>query len=188
MRTVVATLKSISAYSQSRYYANGFPREEKEAHDAYERRTWRYRCHTNDEGFVVIPPMQFKNALSATAKFLSLKIPGKGNATWTKHFESGIMCLEALVLPIRLDDVQGEWLFVLSDGIRGSGKRVEKCFPLIKEWRGDVTFYIIDEIISLPVFKKHLQECGSLVGLGRFRPRNNGYYGRFSVEDVVQVS
>ena len=52
---------------------------------------WRERLHVNSDGYVFIPPMAFKNCISEIAKYRSDKIPGKRNATYTKHFESGVL-------------------------------------------------------------------------------------------------
>lgn len=182
MKTAIATLRSISPYSQSRHY--DVPKLNKELPKDYEARTWRERLHTNGEGNVYIPPMSFKNCLSEAAKYLGIQIPGKGKSTYTKHFEAGVLVMEPLVLPLKRDDVAGEWLFVPSDGIRGSGKRVDKCFPTIQEWGGEVTFFVLDETITEDVFLNHLTQAGQFIGIGRFRPRNNGFYGRFAVESV----
>lgn len=182
MKTAVAQLVSNSPYSQSRHYTT--EKKSKELPRDYEERTWRDRCHVNDKGHVFIPPMAFKNCLSEAAKFLSVQIPGKGASTYTKHFEAGILVMEPLVLPILKKDVQGEWLFVPSDGKRGGGKRVDKCFPIIHQWEGAVTFHVLDSIITEDVFEQHLQEAGNFIGIGRFRPRNNGYYGRFIVKKI----
>ena len=181
MRTVTARLESISPYSQSRHYASDAPKKDKELHRDYEARTWMHRCHTTEDGSIFIPPMAFKNCVAEAAKFLSVQVPGKGKATWTKHFEAGILVTDGITLPLKRDEVQGEWLFVPSDGKRGGGSRVEKCFPLIPKWSGDVKFYIVDEAITREAFEYHLKEAGNLIGIGRFRPRNNGFYGRFQV-------
>jgi len=179
MHIASARLKSVSPYSQSRYHA--IPRDPKETDGDHERRTWRERCHSTDDGRIFIPPMAFKNCLSEAAKFLGKQIPGKGKSTYTKHFEAGVLVLEPLVLPLRKEEVEGEWLHVPSDGVRGSGKRVMKCFPLIRQWEGEVTFHILDNLITEDVFLEHLEEAGKFIGIGRFRPRNNGFYGRFEV-------
>jgi hypothetical protein len=184
MKTAIAHLKSISPYSQSKHYVSP-ARDEKESHADYEKRTWRERTHVTKDGFIFIPPMAFKNCLSEAAKYLSEKIPGKGKATWTKHFEAGVLVLEALVLPIKKEDIEGEWLFVPSDGRRGGSSRVDKCFPRIDEWEGDVTFTIFDDTITKDAFAHHLDQAGKFIGLGYFRPRNNGYWGRFSVESIT---
>ncbi|MHA2064660.1 MAG: hypothetical protein ACXABY_09830 [Candidatus Thorarchaeota archaeon] len=182
MIIATAKLKSVSPYSQSRYHNT--PKLDKENPVDYENRTWRNRLHTDNDGKVIIPPMTFKNTLANAAKFLSKQIPGKGKSTYTKHFEAGILVVEPLNLGIHKKDVEFEWLFVPSDGKRGSGTRVEKCFPLIREWEGEVQFLVLDDTITEDVFKETLIEAGRLIGIGRFRPRNNGFYGRFSVESI----
>ena len=185
MKTYIATLESVSPYSQSRHYdESDAPFLEKESKPDYEMRTWRERLHVNGDGQVFIPPMAFKNALAECAKFLGIQIPGKGKSNYTKHFEAGLLIMDPVVLPITKDDVQGEWLFVPSDGRRGGGKRVNKCFPLIRYWRGTLPIHVLDETITQPVLIKHLEEAGKFIGIGRFRPRNNGFYGRFKLLDL----
>lgn len=183
MKTATVRLESVSPYSQSRYH--GEEKLNKETSVDYERRTWRSRLHVNDGGHVFIPPMAFKNCLAEAAKFMSRQIPGKGKSTYTKHFEAGLLVTDPVDLGIKAADVQGEWLFVPSDGVRGSGKRVEKCFPVIHEWSGDVTFHVLDDTITEDIFNQHLSEAGNFIGIGRFRPRNNGFYGRFAVRAVT---
>lgn len=185
MKTATVQLRSVSPYSQSKHYTT--EKLPKELPKDYEARTWRDRLHTTDSGEVFIPPMSFKNCLSEAAKFLGIQIPGKGKSTYTKHFEAGVLVTDALMLGINAADVKGEWLFVPSDGVRGSGKRVDKCFPVIHEWAGEVTFHILDETITEDVFVNVLKQAGAFIGIGRFRPRNNGFYGRFSVESVKWV-
>jgi hypothetical protein len=182
MHTARTKLESVSPYSQSRKYNT--PKTNKENPKDFEERTWRDRMHVNDAGNVFIPPMAFKNCLAECAKYLSIQIPGKGKATYTKHFEAGVLVVEGLELPVKKEDVPGEWLFLPADGKRGSGKRVDKCYPLIQKWSGVVTWHILDDTITADVFKQILEQAGSFIGIGRFRPRNNGFYGRFKVLEV----
>lgn len=184
MKTAIARLESMtgSPYSQSKYIQ--VPKQPKETPDAYEQRTWRERVHTLEDGRIYIPPMAFKNCISSVAKYLGKQIPGKGKSTYTKHFEAGILVLDPVILPVKKEDVPGEWLHVPSDGRRGGPKRVLKCFPRIDKWAGDVTFLVLDETITEEVFDEHLREAGNFIGIGRFRPINNGFYGRFSVKSL----
>lgn len=183
MKTAVCELESISPYSQSKFYET--EKLPKERADDYEARTWRDRLHVNQDGYVYIPPMAFKNCLSACAKYLSVPIPGKGKSLFTKHIEAGVLVTDSLILPEKKDDVAGEWYFVPSDGRRGGGKRVKKCFPVIPHWKGTVSFFILDETVTEDVFRLHLEESGRFIGIGRFRPQNNGFYGRFQVNEIV---
>lgn len=182
---IIATveLESIAPYSQSKNYTYP-PKGDKELPKDYEERTWRERLHVNADGYVFMPPMAFKNCIAGIAKFLSVQVPGKGKATYTKNFEAGILVTEGPVLPLKKEDVEGEWLFLPSDGKRGSGTRVWKCYPMIPKWKVSVVFYIVDELITKEVFTYHLEQAGQLIGLGRFRPRQNGFYGRFKVNSV----
>ena len=188
MHRVTFTLIGNSPYSQSRSLQT--PKMERETSNDHELRVWRERCHVNEDGNVVIPPMSIKNCLSEAAKFLSMKIPGGGKATYTKHFEAGLLCMEpALVLvnekPVPLKAVKGELLFVPSDGKRGGSKRVNKMFPVIPiGWKADIEVMVLDEMITRDVLKLHLTRAGQFIGLGRFRPRNNGFYGRFVPENI----
>lgn len=182
MRTAIATLKSVSPYNQSR--AHETPKLDREGPDAYEERTWRERTHTDEKGRIVIPPMSFKWALDAAAKMLGMKIPGKRNATFTKFFFSGVLCIEGATLPITKDQVDVTRIHANADGVRGSGKRVWKKMPTIKEWTADVTFHVLASEITNDVFEETLRQAGAFVGIGQFRPQNGGYCGRFEVAKV----
>ena len=182
MKKALAHLKSVSPYQQGKFIATKKTRDE--THSEFEANHWRERMHVDEKGFVFIPPMSFKNCLSEAAKYKSIQIPGKGKSTYTKHFEAGILCVEPVVLPVKASDVVGKWLHVPSDGKRGGTTRVEKCFPVIPSWEGIVEFLVFDEIIDETVFELHLKDAGQFIGIGSFRPRNNGYYGRFSVEGI----
>ena len=182
MKKVIATLKSCSPYGQSRGYVE--PKLDKESSADYEKRTWRLRMHTDKDGNVYIPLMAFKNCLAEAAKYLGIQIPGKGKSTYTKHFEAGIMVGDHVPLAVKSGDVEGQWLFVPADGKRGGDKRVWKCFPVFQSWEASVTFYVLDETITEDVFKQHLTEAGKFIGIGFFRPRRNGFFGRFEVVDI----
>jgi hypothetical protein len=194
MRTVTVLLRGTSPMSQSRMHDE--PRLEKESHDAYERRTWREKLHYDQAGQVFVPPMALKMALSEAAKMTGRQIPGRGKSTFTKHFEAGVLCMQPTPLalpnggrklePVRKDEVEGEWINANADGVRGSGKRVKRCFPRIPEnWVGEAEFVILDDTVTQPVFEEHLREAGSFIGIGRFRPRQGGFYGRFAVDKVT---
>jgi hypothetical protein len=151
-------LESVSPYSQGRHYdvpklGRSSGAETETARD-YEERTWRERAHVDGEGRLFIPPMAFKNCLAEIAKYLSVQIPGKGKATYTKHFLSGILVMENLALGIKPDDVASTPVYCNADGVRGSGKRVMRYFPTIHDWSGDVQFHVIDDVIKPDVFEK----------------------------------
>lgn len=193
MKTLNVKLRGVSPYSQSRHYLREL--EQGESQDDNYRRTWRNHLHADKDGMVFIPANSLKNCLSEAAKFMSISIPGKGKATYTKNFEAGVMVAQSASLGIHKDDVQMEALFLPSDGRRGGPKRVMKYYPVIPEWEAEAEFIIVDETVlqssqkdkSRTVFHDVLEGAGQFIGIGRFRPRNNGYYGRFEVVSVKEV-
>ncbi|HUS96051.1 MAG TPA: hypothetical protein VMX97_04850 [Hyphomicrobiaceae bacterium] len=182
MKTATVRLSSVSPYSQSR--AHETAKLDRETADLYDKRTWREHCHVTSDGNIFIPPMAFKMGLDKAATMLGRQIPGKGKATYTKFFLSGVLCSEPVVLDIKKADVVGERIYCNADGKRGSGKRVWRIFPTIPEWQAVVTYHVLANEITTEVFEDHLKQAGSFVGVGRFRPENGGYYGRFKVESV----
>ena len=185
MLKITATLKSVAPISFSGPISS--KKETGESHDAFEERTWRERLHVDEKDNVFLPPNFIKNMLAGCAKYLSETVPGKGKSTYTKHFEAGILVTEPMMMGIKGKDVQGERLFVPSDGRRGGTTRVWKTFPIIPTWSVVTAIYALDPIlIDKPEkVREYLEYAGKFIGLGRFRPRNNGFYGRFEVTDFT---
>lgn len=182
----VCKLRSTGPYSQSKHFEPD--KQPNETDHDHELRRWRDRMHVDKDGYVYIPPTCFTKSIAEAAKYLSLKIGGRGNATYTKHFEAGVRVVEPLRLKIKAKDVTAESCFVPSNGQRGGSSRVTKFFPLIPEWAGTVTYIISDPIITQEVFCKVLAASGTLIGVGRFRMIQLGYYGSFEAEEVKWIS
>jgi hypothetical protein len=159
---------------------------EGETHDGHEKRTWRERMHVSAGGELFIPPMALKNCLAETAKYANEKIPGKGHATYTKKFVSGILVPDPMMLGVQADTVKGQPQFVPADGVRGGGKRVWKTFPVIPTWKTIATIVIIDPVCR-DKLEAYLVLAGQVIGLLWFRPACNGVYGRFVVSDYRET-
>lgn len=182
MKKAIVKLTSNTPMAQGKYHST--PALERELAKDYEARTWREKLHYDENGMVYISPMAIKNCLSEAAKFMSIQVPGRGKATFTKHIEAGILIPGRVMLGIKKDDVMPLWLFVPADGVRGSGKRVEKAFPTMQKWSGTAEVYVTDEIITRDIFERHLDAAGKFIGLGSLRIRNNGIFGGFTAEVV----
>lgn len=196
MKTAIYTLTSQGPYSQSRLH--GTPKKDKEQPDKYEHRTWMEKAHFNDSGEMYIPPMAFKQAIDETGKRLG-KIPGQGNNTYSKHFRGGVLIQDPVMLGVYREDFEADakqlegnpmiqattysWGgYCNSDGKRGSGTRVFRRFPEVKEWQGELKIYIFDDILTETEITTAITEAGKFIGIGRFRADNGGFYGRFDVD------
>lgn len=186
-RTAICHLKSLSPYSQSAFAdIDAEKKPDKMPHDEWEKLTWRNRCHATPDGNVFVPPMALKRSLDSAASMLRIKIPGKGTSEYGKHFRAGVLVLGGLVLPERKETVPGEWFYMNADGKRGGNKRVWRCYPVIREWSGTVEYTVLNDAITQEIFEKHLNEAGSFIGVGRFRPEMGGYYGRYALSGPIE--
>lgn len=181
MKTCIVQLESTSPYSPSR--AHEAPRANaKEAHDDYDERTWREHAHYDPKTRrVYIPATAFKQALQSASKYVGARIKGKGMKTWAEKFRSGIIVENNLTLRQSIDEIPSERVHCHANGVRGSGKRVYRRFPVVPEWSGEVTFIILDDEITEEVFVSTLKQAGVFIGMGRWRAENGGQNGRFSV-------
>ena len=161
-------------------------KETGENYDAFEKRTWRERMHVNDKGLVIIPCNALKRTLENVAQYLSESVPGKGKATYTKHFKAGIMVIQDILLepPMKAKDVEGVWMNVPSDGKRGGSKRVDRCFPVIMQWSGLAEIILQDPLLidNPDKVEEYLSHAGKFIGLMSMTPRSGGSFGRYSVK------
>ena len=191
MYKATTKIQFLTPYCQSRYHQE--PKLNKELSDDYEKRTWRSRLHLYSEdshfgidkdlmGTVFIPGMAFANCVKEAAKFLGTQIPGKGKSTWTKHFEAGVSVVDDVPTGLHPSKAIEKPMFVPSNGVKGAGTRVMKSYPILTPPLSvDVSFQISDDMITPEVFVHHLQQAGQLIGVGSFRVRNSGVFGKFHV-------
>lgn len=177
------TIRGISPLSQSRQHDD--PRLDGESHDDYDRRTWRSKLNVDPKsGLVVIPAHGMHQAIIAAAKYSGKQIPGQGKKTWTAKFTTGIALFDDVSVGVRPEDVQQITISANSDGVRGSGKRVPRRFPMIYTWEASFDVTILDPIITRDVFTEMLSLAGMFIGVGRFRPEKGGQNGRWAVDTV----
>lgn len=195
MITVQAKIKGLAPIQYSTALKS--PKQSGEADSTYEERTWKERAHINTEGHLFIPPIAIKKSLETAARFRSETIPGKKNNTWTKHFSSGTMCVEPLVLtvngkPLTEANIEKLTLFVPSDGKKGGGRRVYKHFPMVRTWETVANIVLIDPLLvdkrGVDKVEEYLRHAGQLIGLLAFRPENGGYFGRYEVAGFKAVA
>lgn len=182
LKIFTVKVRGLAPYSGSR--AHESPKLPRETPDVYEVRTWRQKMHVTAENEVFIPPMALKQALDTASKMLGRQIPGKGKATYSKFFASGVLVMDPVLLGVHIHDVGNDRIHANADGVRGSGKRVWRIFPKVDDWTATVKFHVLANEIVEDVFLEHLRQAGGFVGVGRFRPQNGGFYGRFAVDDV----
>lgn len=180
----IVTITGTSPLSQSRQHDE--PKLEAESHADYDARTWRHKLNLSHRtGTVIIPAHGMHQAIIAAAKYTGEQIPGQGKKTWTAKFTTGIAFNSEIDTGVRPEDVAQVGISANADGVRGSGKRVMRRFPMLYEWSATFEVFILDPIITEAVFKKMLATAGIFIGVGRFRPEKGGSNGRWRIEKIV---
>lgn len=190
MKTYKAVLESESPLIFSRMLSQVDPltaKQSRETHEDYDLRIFREKAWADGTGQVIIPRVFFKRALEEAAQFLGLQIPGKGKSTYTKHFKAGVQVISNLPVGLQREELTHIVINCHADGKRGSGKRVVRSFPQVNEWRGEVAFFVIDEMVTKEVLRRHLEVAGTMIGIGSFRPLQGNDSGRFRLISLEEV-
>lgn len=191
MKTYEATIESVSPLIFSRMlspHAGEGAKKERETHEDYDLRIWPVKAWADNKGALFIPRVFFKRSMEEAAQFLGLQIPGKGKSTYTKHFLAGVQVASDLSLPMTRDDLDCVPINCHADGKRGSGKRVVRHFPQVREWNGVLTILVVDELITKDVLQRHLDTAGTMIGIGSFRPRSGNSSGMFHLKELREVA
>lgn len=166
-------------------------RQDDETEDQKDIRTWRQRAHVDSEGFLCVPSAAVKQSLCAAAKWLGDKFANDKKKTYTKRFQSGILCMASTFRVSRggkdltIDDVEEYPLFVPSNGQRGYSKRVWRRYPrVMPRWRVDGMLLVTDPMIDEEVFRRNLSCAGLHDGLGSMRIGTGGPNGMFEIGEL----
>jgi len=182
----IATLEARSEVLVRKYHEE--PKATGEKPGAYEERTWREGLHFDENDNVVLPTIWFIKSLAEAAKMLSEQVPGKGKATYTKHFTRGIIVASPdIVLPFKKDDLPGKRIYVPADGRAGGSTRVFRHFGCIQYWTGIIEYEVFDPVITHDVFLRTLHAAGAFIGIGAMRRQSGNMNGVYCVKDCKFV-
>lgn len=197
MRIATITVTGLTPYSQSQAFQT--EKRANETHDDFDKRAWPEHMHVNVDGQVFVPAVAIMQGMAAAASYLSAGTGGemkkKGSATWAKNFNCGLSVGTGPILSVTSPKVKKpavattdaavpERVYCNADGKRGSGKRVWRTFPVFYDWKTTFEIHILDDSIPEDIFDQVLKAFGLFIGIGRYRPQNGGYLGRFTIEKV----
>ena len=184
----IATLTISGTVPMTHSHQHDEPKLDGENANDYDIRTWRKKLNVEEgdgEASIIIPAHGFHQCISAAAKYSKRQIPGQGKATWTAKFTAGITVPNAPWLGIDPESVRSITISANADGVRGSGKRVPRRFPVIPAgWSTTFEIWLFDPIITENIFQEMAELAGLFLGLGQFRPEKGGTNGRFKIENL----
>lgn len=182
MRTATIEIVGLTPYSQSRALTS--EKERSETYDDFDRRTWPEHMHVDADSKTFIPAVALLQGIAAAASYLAKggELKKKGNSTWAQNFLCGVAVARGPEL--QSGPARPERIFCNADGKRGSGTRVWRTFPVFDQWGATVLVHVLDDTIPDEVFDRVVKAFGLFIGIGRYRPQNGGYLGRFTVKSL----
>lgn len=140
-----------------------------------------YACYRNPEGRCFIPAEQLRMAFVNGGTFLKSKVGVR-----TKSMKSIIAAMfmvqpDEVIIP-DYDTIDKR--SAVNKNIKG---RIIKVRPKWTKWEAEFSLQIGENTITKETIAELITTTGNYVGIGSYRPTNNGYFGRFELINLEKI-
>lgn len=189
MKSYKVRIKGSSPYMQHRMDDQKLEQWEKERHMIIENLGLNtpdqvkaeFHCYRNDDGSCFIPSAQIKAALIEAGKLVKGKV---GSATKSmKNIVAGMFLVtpEQILLP-NYDQIDKR-----SAVNRNVKARIITVRPKWSQWEVEFTLRVKIDTLTEDMIKNIIQYAGEYIGLGSFRPTNNGEFGCYDLVSFTEM-
>lgn len=139
-----------------------------------------YHCYRNTDGKCYIPSDQLRGAMIGAGGMVKSKV---GNSRKSmKNIVAAMFFIKEEQIPMPDYDVIDKRSAVN----RNVKARVITIRPKWTNWEAQFTLMVDNDTITSSTIEEILINAGSYIGIGSFRPTNNGQFGRFEVEYIEE--
>lgn len=186
MKSYTVKLKSLTPYMQHRMDDKSLAEWEKSRHQIIERpevsqadaTRAEYHCYRNESGQCYIPADQIRGSLITAGSYVKSKVGSLSKSMKTIVAACFIVTPEQITLP---DYDMIDKRSAVNKNIKA---RVITIRPKWSQWEADFTLNIFEDTITVETIEKLFHYSGSFVGIGSFRPTNNGMFGRYELVNI----
>lgn len=137
-----------------------------------------YHCYRNSEGKCFIPSEHFRGAMIMAGAMVKSKV---GNSRKSmKNVVAGMF----FVTPDEITLPDYDQIDKRSAVNRNIKARVVTIRPKWSTWTVNFQLLVDNDTITKETIVEILENAGNSIGIGSFRPTNNGMFGRFKVIDI----
>lgn len=140
-----------------------------------------YHCYRNQEGKCFIPADQLRMAFINGGGYLKSKV-----GTKTKSMKS-IIAAMFMVNPDEVLMPDYDVIDKRSAVNRNVKARIIVVRPKWTTWSAEFTVEIGEKTITKETITELINTTGNYVGIGSYRPTNNGSFGRFELTELKQL-
>jgi hypothetical protein len=137
-----------------------------------------YHCYRNKDGQCFIPAEQMRIALINGGTYLKSKV-----GTRTKSMK-GIIAAVLQVAPEQVLIPEYDEIDKRSAVNRNVKARVMVVRPKWTKWEAEFDMLLDNGTLTKEMLTELVNVTGNYVGIGSYRPTNNGYFGRFKLIDI----
>jgi hypothetical protein len=137
-----------------------------------------FHCYRNAEGKNYIPSDHFRIAFVNAGSFSKAKV---GNARKSmKNIVAAMFMVEPeeIIIP-HYDTIDKR--SAVNRNIKG---RVIVLRPKWTQWEAEFNLRVDNDTITEEQVKEIVSNAGQFIGIGSYRPMNNGYFGRFEITKI----
>lgn len=135
-----------------------------------------FHCYRN--GRCYLPAEHIRGALINAGAFLKAKV---GNS---RKSMKNIVAAMFFVEPEQISLPDYDTIDKRSAVNKNVKARVITIRPKWSNWKAKFTLIVDNDTITKETIKELFEYAGNYVGIGSFRPQNNGMFGRFDVETI----
>ncbi|HTJ52654.1 MAG TPA: hypothetical protein VL443_24530 [Cyclobacteriaceae bacterium] len=186
MKIYKVKIKGITPYMQHRMDDQKLEQWEKQRGPIHERPELvkedlvraEYHCYRNSDEQCFIPSEQIRGALIAAGSYVKAKVGGRSKSMKQIVAAMFMVSPDQILLP-DFDSIDKR-----SAVNRNVKARVIVVRPKWSEWSAEFTLSIDEDSITIQTIEQIIEYAGKYVGIGSFRPSNNGMFGRFELTTI----
>lgn len=146
------------------------------AHDDLVRA--EYHCYRNPDGKCYIPADQIRGSLIGAGTYMKAKVGGRSRSMKTLVAATFIPTPDQILIP-DFDTIDKR--SAVNKNVKA---RIIVLRPKWTTWEASFKLEVHEDTVTKETIKELLTYAGQYVGIGSFRPTNNGMFGRFEVISV----
>lgn len=140
-----------------------------------------YHCYRNKEGKCFIPADQIRGALIGAGSYLKAKVGGRSKSMKVIVAATFVATPDQIELP---DYDAVDKRSAVNNKVKA---RIIVIRPKWTQWSAEFELQVFEDSISESQIKELFQYAGNYVGIGSYRPTNNGMFGRFELTELNKV-
>lgn len=137
-----------------------------------------YHCYRSADGPCYIPAEQIRGALINAGSYVKAKVGGRSKSM------KQIVAAMFMVSPDEIIIPEYSAIDKRSAVNKNVKARVIVVRPRWNQWSAEFTLSVDEDSITKETIQQIIEYAGKYVGIGSFRPTNNGMFGRFELTEI----